>query len=401
MSESPPTVLARVAGLWTPRRAAFWLAIAAFFAWLPLLVMPASQWADFGSFWTAGKLAFTPQVVGLQPVLAYESAHRLPPTPFLYPPWFALVYVPFTWLPFDVAGALHVLLQLAALIGAALLGGRLYGLPRRWAVLGALAWSPAAAGVLSGQNSALLLLLVVIAAGGVTSGRWAVAGIALGLGLYRPQLGLPVVALAAWRGVWRAVAVALVVLLVEYLLGVVASGGMLDWPLKWLAAIGSETGTDFAAVGWQAISLPGLLGRISFDGSAQGALLGPALVGYLLGGIVIVVALPALRAWDAPRAVALACALALLVDPRGWSYDGTLLLPVLAILARDAKAKGWRDADRWLLAAAFAIALTWRLGIYVGVNPEALLVLAAPVILLDWARLAGPRGGPRQPQTSG
>jgi len=149
--------------LWTDRRAGLWLTATALASWLPLLGMPSRRWLDFDAFYVAGTLAFSPRVVDLGPALEYQLSHGLPLTPFLYPPALALVYVPFTWLPFDLAAALHVLLQGAALIGAAILCARVYGIPRRWAVLGALAWGPAAAGVVSGQNSAVLLLLVVAA----------------------------------------------------------------------------------------------------------------------------------------------------------------------------------------------------------------------------------------------
>ncbi len=373
-----------VRGFWTARRAPLWLVTAAVLAWLPLLTMPARHWTDFASFYAAGKLAFTPQLADLHPVINYETTHGLAPTPFLYPPALALVYVPFTWLPYGLAAAIHVILQAAALLGAAVLGSRLYGIPRRWAILGTLAWSPAVAGVISGQNSAVLLLLAMMAAAGLSGGRWRLAGLALGAAAYRPQQGLPLIGLAAWRGSWRPVAIAGGLILVQYGLGVIASGGLLSWPAHWVASIVSETAIDFQAVGWQALSLPGLLGRLSVNGSAEGALLGPALVGYVIGGLVIMGALRPLRTWDAPGAVALACALALFAGPRGWSYDGTMLLPAVAVLARDAGSIRRPWAHGWLLAGAYALALSWPVGVLIGVNPEAAVVLAAPFVLLRW-----------------
>jgi alpha-1,2-mannosyltransferase len=347
--------------------------------------MPSRRWLDFDAFYAAGTLAFSPRVVELRPALDYQVAHGLPLTPFLYPPALALVYVPFTWLPFDLAAALHVLLQGAALVGAAILGARVYGIPTRWTVLGVLAWGPAAAGVVSGQNSAVLLLLVVVAAdSGLPRSRWLFAGLAVGGVAYRPHLGLPIGALAAWRHAWRLLAVAVGVVAAQYVLGVLATGGAWDWPARWLASVGAETAEDFQSVGWQSLSLPGLLGRLSIGGSTPGALIGPALVGYAAGAAVILLSLRSLREWDAPRAVALTCALALFAGPRGWSYDGTLLLPAVAVVAREAVDRGWPWEHRWLLAAAFGIAALWPLGGYLGVNPEAAVVLLAPFVLLGW-----------------
>ncbi len=54
--------------------------------------------------------------------------------------------------------------MLTLLVLAAVAGGRLFGLPRNWAVLGALAWGPAAAGVVSGQNTSVALHLAVATA---------------------------------------------------------------------------------------------------------------------------------------------------------------------------------------------------------------------------------------------
>ena len=385
---TPPsvTVGARLRILWTPRRAVLWLVAAAVASWLPLLGMPARRWLDFDSFYVAGKFAFQPQILDVRPILEYQLAHGLPLTPFLYPPAVALAYVPFTWLPYDAAAALHVAIQFAVLVAAVLLGARAYGLRRRWALLGALAWSPAAAAVVSGQNSAVLLLLAMATAAGLSRPRGRLAGLAVGLATYRPQQGLPLGALAAWRGAWRAVAIGLTVVVLQYILGVVASGGTVDWPLRWLSSISAETGEDFRSVGWQALSLPGLLGRLSFDGSQPGSLFGPALLGYAVGAVVILWSLRPLRSWDASRAVALACALTLFAGPRGWSYDGTLLLPAVAVVARDAGDRGWPWQRRWLLAAAYGLALLWPLGGIVGFNPEALVVLAAPFVLLRMGR---------------
>lgn len=394
----PPTILVRLRNVWTDRRARLWLVAATIACWLPLLGMPARRWLDFDSFWVAGRFAFTSRLVDLTSILEYQAAHGLPLTPFLYPPDVALIYVPFSWLPIGVAAALHVGLQFAALIGAALLGARVYGLPRRWAVLGALAWSPAAAAVLSGQNSAVLLLLAVATAAGLVRASLApadrahtgsrVAGLASGLATYRPQQGLPLLALAGWRSAWRTLAIGLAVVVIQYLLGVIATGGMIDWPAHWLSMVGAETGEDFRSVGWQALSLPGLLGRLSVAGSQPGSILGPALLGYAVGAAVILLSLRPLRDWDAPRAVALACTLILFAGPRGWSYDGTLLLPAVAVIARDSAERGWPWQRRWLLAAAYGTALLWPIGGFIGFNPEALVVLAAPFVLL--------RAGPTQ-----
>jgi hypothetical protein len=125
-----------------------------------------------------------------------------------------------------------------------------------------------------------------------------------------------------------------------------------------------------------------MLGRISVGGSEPGAVIGPAVIGYVIGLVVILSALGPLRHWEAKRAIALTCALALFAGPRGFAYDGTMLLPAIAILVRDGMGRGWPWTYRWMLAAAYGIALSWPLGGLLGVNPLAIIVLAAPFILL-------------------
>lgn len=368
--------------LWNARRAQLWLTMAAIGAWLPLLGMPARGWLDFSAFYAAGALAFGPRVLDLGSIAVYQAAHGLPNTPFLYPPALAIVYVPLTWLPYGLAAALHVALQAVALVAAASLASRVYGIRPRWTILGTVAWAPAAAGVVSGQNSGVLLLLTVVATWALARGSNGLAGLAIGLAAYRPHMGGPLTGLALWRTAWRAVAVAAVVFAAHYGLGVVATGGSFDWPARWLATVGAETANDFRSVGWQTLGLPGILGRLSVAGSAPGSLLGPAMIGYLIGIAVIASALRSLRVWDAQRAVALTCALALFAGPRGFTYDGALLLPAVAILVREAAARDWPWHYRWLLAAAYGMAFLWPLGGYLGVSPLALVVLAAPFVLL-------------------
>src|SRR5262245_47356321 len=198
---------------WTPSRARLWLLACAACAWLPALFMPLRQWLDYAAFHAAGALAFTPDVSRLAPIIAFQDGLGIPITPFVYPPGIALAYLPFAALPYQVAGALHLVVMLGLLVAAALIGARLLGLPERWALLGTLAWAPAAAGVISGQNTALALLLTVIGAMALARGGNRLAGLAAGLLCYKPQLGAPIVGLLALRGRWAAVATAVLVIL--------------------------------------------------------------------------------------------------------------------------------------------------------------------------------------------
>jgi hypothetical protein len=377
--DASPSVESGWRAAWTPGRARLWLAAAAVAAWLPLLGVPLRGWLDFSAFYAAGRLAFTPEVTGLAAITAFQVEQGLPITPFVYPAGMALPYALLSALPYGLAAAVHAALMLALLLAAAVLGARLTGLPRRWALLGTLAWGPAAAGVASGQNTSLALLLVVSVVVALVAQRPVVAGVLTGLLGYKPQLAAPIVGTLVLRGRWLAIAVAAAMVAAHWGLGVLATGGALDWPLDWLHTVRSYQEADLAANGWQAISLPGLAARAGL------ALDAPWLVviGYLAGAVIVLAFLPALRRLPTVEAFALAAALGLVVSPHAWVYDATLLLPALGVVAARAWARGWPWRERWWLAGAFAIALTWPIGGLVGVTLMPLLVLAAPFALTE------------------
>ncbi|HET7677211.1 MAG TPA: glycosyltransferase 87 family protein [Candidatus Limnocylindrales bacterium] len=383
-------------GLWDARRARLWLVAAAVAAWLPALGVGLRGWLDFSAFYAAGALVFSPAVTSIEAVVAFQSRQQLPITPFVYPPGLALGYVPFAALPYALAAAVHLLLMLAALMLAARLGADLLGLPRRWALVGALAWGPAAAGVLSGQNTSLALLLTVLAARALSRRRDGAAGVAAGLLAYKPQLAAPLAGLLLLRLRWRALAVLAAVLAGHYLAGIVATGGDLAWPRAWLAVVTDARYAqgDLAANGWQAVSLPALLARTALLPGMPSL----AIAGYAAAAAVVLACLPSLRHWPILPAVALASAAGLVISPHAWVYDATLLLPAVAVVAAEAARRGWPWQDRWLLAAGYGLALLWPLGGVLGLTPVLPVVLAAPFLLM--ARLGrrpwgvGWRGSP-------
>ena len=340
--------------------------------------MPFRGWLDFSAFYAAGSLAFTPDVARLEPIVAFQQANGLPITPFVYPAGVALPYVAFAALPYGVAAAVHVASMLALLIGAARIGADVLALPRRWAILGALAWGPAAAGIVSGQNTSLALLLVVLIALAMVRGMPAAAGVLTGILGYKPQLAVPIGGTLVLRGRWLAALLAAAMVATHYALGVVATGGNLAWPADWIETLRAYSGPDLRENGWQAVSLPGIGARLEVVTGLPGF----TLLGYVAGGLIVLACLPALRRWPPLDAVALACACGLVLSPHAWVYDATLLLPAVAVFAARAVARGWPWSDRWMLVVAFAVAVTWPLGGLVGITLVLPVVVAAPFVLL-------------------
>ena len=404
MSQTEPR---RWRAAWTPRRIRLWLAVALAAAWLPIVGVPLRDFLDFSAFYVAAQHAFTPDVMRLEPIILAQQAAGLPISPFHYPPGYALLFVPLTWLPFALAGVVNLAIMIGALLLAAISLARLYGLPARLAIIGALAWSPAAESVLSGQNASLALLLIAVvgllmrADAARTGGTQAAgsgstkvtrslrANIAAGLMVaalaYKPQFAAPVAGLALLRGRWAMLVAVVLDLVGQYLVGVVVAGGNWAWPSDWLTGLSGYSDVDLATNGWQAISLPALLARVPLSvlgSTAPAAMQGLSVIGYGLGTLVIVLCIPAMRRLPLPRALALAASLGLLITPHAWVYNATLLLPALAVLWADGARRGWPWQDRWLFALIYAAGALWPLGGIVGFTLLPIVVIAMPWLLL-------------------
>ena len=120
-------------------------------------------------------------------------------------PYELLIFIPFTYLPFGAAHLLWTVVSLGMLAGVALLmcnalstGPRL-----RPTVLTTLAFFPVWYCLLQGQDSILLVLLFALSFWLWKRGSDEVAGFALAMGLFRPQLVLPFVLVAFLAGKWK------------------------------------------------------------------------------------------------------------------------------------------------------------------------------------------------------
>jgi hypothetical protein len=203
---------------------------------------------------------------------------------------------------------------------------------------------------------------------------------ASGLLAYKPQLAAPMVGLLLLRGRWSGLFVAVLFLGVHWLLGVVATGGQLDWPLPWLDNVDAYQEADFLVNGMKAISLPSFGRQLELLTGLPGLM----VAGYVVAAVIVIVCIPALRRLPASEAVALAAACGLLISPHAWAYDAALLLPAVAVFATRAAARGWRWQDRWWLALAYIIAVAWPLTLPLGFTLLPVLLVATPFALLEW-----------------
>jgi hypothetical protein len=132
---------------------------------------------------------------------------RQGPLPFTHPPFEAALFAPLALLSYSTAFWIWNALSGLALLGFVLLLRPSIPRLRAWSealpFLAGLAFFPVFICLLQGQDSLLLLLLLGLAFVAMKGGREFLAGICLGLALFRFQLALPVMAVVLVRRRWR------------------------------------------------------------------------------------------------------------------------------------------------------------------------------------------------------
>lgn len=341
----------------------------------PVLGAFVNGFHDWPAFWSAGATVETADLVEAGRHAAWQQAHGLPSAFFAYPAGAAWLFAPFASLPLPVGFVLFGALMAACAGAAGGVGARVYGLPSWTGVLAVLAFTPVTASVVLGQNGPLGLLLALVAIDGlaatdrgVARGRWQ-AGLAVGLLLFKPTWGLPLVGLLVLRRRWVELAIVAVVAAGWYLAGVAAAAGDWWWPRDWLGGLGTYLAADFAGNADKAVSLPGLMARLPV----------PAWVPVAAGAAVVVVALPRLVRAPTVEAASAACLVGVAVSPHAWGYDAALVVPWLLWAIAGGVAEPWRTR---IVVAAYALGPLWLVSRQTVISAVALVVLGLTVAWL-------------------
>jgi hypothetical protein len=155
----------------------------------------------------------------------------LPLHPFLYPPHYLLLLLPFGFLSFALAGGLFIVASFVGL-AAAMLRSAKDG-EERAVMLSSLLLSPATAITACIGQNAFLTCALMVAGLGLATRRPVLAGALLGILTYKPQLWLMVPVALAASGQWKALAASVATALVLCLASVAVFG--LDPWHAWLA----------------------------------------------------------------------------------------------------------------------------------------------------------------------
>ncbi|MGA3058639.1 MAG: glycosyltransferase family 87 protein [Candidatus Limnocylindrales bacterium] len=362
----------------TPKRVRLvWFALAVI-GLLPILSAPGNRWGDWSAFWSAGGTVGTASLMDPHLHMAWQAAHGIPEDAWRYPPSFAYLYWPSSLLPIGLSFTINAALMLSLVAVAARLLSRVFDLPWDLTVRLAFAWTPALAAVDMGQNAPLSVVLALWSIDALRRDSRTEAGLAAGLLMYKPTLGLPMLGLLLLRRCWRSASVASLVVAAGYVLSVPAAGGDWQWPVAWWNGMQPLVAHDLAFNADKAISVPGLLGRV------PGL---PYWLPFACGGVVALVALRGLVRAPMVEAASAACLVGLVVGPRVWSYEAGLMLPLLAWAVAGGLAEPWRTR---LVFLAISMGILWWISPLTVVSGVAVTVDAALILWMWRWRPFGP-----------
>lgn len=308
-------------------------------------------------------------------------AHPLPLHPWLYPPTYLLLLLPFGLLPFAPAGMLFLALGFLALVAAGFAFAR--GGAARGLLAASFLLSPATAiTVCLGQNTFLTAALML---GGFAAlpRRPVVAGMLLGVLAYKPQLCLMVPVALLALGDWRAIAAAALTFGGMALLSI-AVFGVAPWH-DWFVLL---TTPSALFEQWQRIAR--LNGQSIY---AEAVLLGASpFVANLVQAVAALIA--AATVWWCHRRpmtqdlrLAVLLAATVLAAPHLIDYDALLLGIAATLLVLRAVEDGFRFGD------AILVVLVWTSPL---ANPPSVFALgfATPVLVLLFIAATLRRGWP-------
>ena len=373
-------------------RRTFWLGATALgiLGAVELVLAPLKIYLDFPQFWAAGGTVGTVDLFDPSLHAAWGQARGIGLASWVYPPGFAWLYAPFGALPLAVGYWLHAAVMVGLVAAAGVLGARIYGLDRRVGLAAAFAWTPCLASAIFGQNAMLGLVLALVAIEGLRRDSDRLAGLGVGLLLYKPTLALPLIGLLLLRRRWGALLVTLACAGGWYVSGVAAAAGDWQWPVRWVTIVGDYYAGDTAFNVIRTISVPGLL-------EGHGA---PAVVGGAIGLVMVALAIPRLIRAPLAEAGAGSVLVGLAVSPHALNYEGAMVLPILMWTMGDV-ARGIAEPARTrLIVAAYLIAPVYLIAEGIGLSSLVFVTfIGAAAWISGWQRIGtghGDRRGPRQ-----
>ena len=312
--------------------------------------------ADYPAFYAAGRIIAEGDGRSLYSSERQASAqvglfpsHENFFIPFPYPAFVAVAYSPLAMLSYRFSYFIHTMIMVGALLLAlqALRPVSTVIAEQFFLVFSLLIlYYPLLRSIIGGQNTAITFLLVALLWRTASDRQDFRAGVCLGLLLFKPQYGLPIIGLFLLSRRWKVVAACVVIGLVQWVIGAWHCGW--GWITEWLEYANwvSRVAADIDKA--NAISWIGFLEAILGNESGFGAALG-----YILAGITVGVTC---RSWwkttrhqDFSFQMGVAMACILLIPPHACYYDaGLLAFTWITLISRDWKYKTEIMAGVWI-----------------------------------------------------
>lgn len=320
-------------------------ALGCIFAWIVIAAIDVRGTGDdWRLYWLAG------HTVG--------SAALLTSSRFVYTPGAAWILWPFALLPLATGYFLYVAGMVAAAVAAAWLASKAYGLSFAAAALMALAWWPFTIAICLGQNSPIALLLTTGAIAAIVRRDRALAGLCVGLLLYKFTNAVPLLFLFIIWKEWRSLGVVALCAAGWYGLSAGATHDWL-WPVQYVHALAALYHRDVRLNDF-ALSVPTMLARFGM----------PTVLGWIAGAAVLIGSGPLLLRVSRLEAASIVPLIGLAASPHAWGYEAVLALPAL-----------WLAASRLNLVRGVLIATAYAIApIYVFSRQLHFDALAIPII---------------------
>lgn len=343
---------------------------------------------DFPAFYTAGKLVVQGESHSIyDPERMLSEQQRVIPSggylSFVNPPHFAYFYALFGVLPFNFAFLVHFLFLvflLAHVVKALISIKNIDASVFFFVLVASLTYYPLLKSVLGGQNSVISLFLLFSVWKFVYSGREWLAGICLGLLLYKPQFAIPFIGLFLLAGYWRvAISGIFCGICIVFSTVVFLKHDLLDW-LTFVLAF-SQRDADVNKL--NSISFLGVVEAIS--GGINNEM---SLSLAVLGTVIVVISISVL--WYRGKAkrnlnelMAAACPAVLLIPEHVMYYDLSLCVLSVLLLVKDEGVWSKVAPILWLFG------FTQEFSFLLGFSPLFLVVLIVYICCFRFAWLQG------------
>lgn len=262
--------------------------------------------------------------------------------PWVYPPAFALLFWPLARLPLSVGFCLNAIGMLLCCVGFSVLAARIYRVPVRLAALATFAWQPALIPISFGQNSDLALLLAGVFTFAVVTKREALAGVSVGLLLFKPTDAVAFALLLAVRRNWKALGIVAAFAALWYLASVPTAGGDWTWPSRYLESV-----RPWALKQLGDESLIGVTALAIQMGAAS-------TTGLLISASLLVAWIPVVWRSTALEAASFAGVLAVATSAHANAYEASMLLPALFYVLLELRGR----LRAWIFSSAYVIGAT-------------------------------------------